>query len=185
VLVAIVANLRPHKDYPTLFDAAAIACRTEPRLRFVSIGHGPLEAELRQQLAATGLGDRFEMLGYQANPSRLLAAADVFTLSSRHEGLPIALLEAMAVGLPPVVTRVGGIEEVVTDGRSGLTVEAQRPDQLAAAYVRLAQDPDLRRLLAHGASMRAEDFDIGTTARIVEARYKALCDQRSRGRRRS
>lgn len=174
VVVAVVANLRANKDYPTLFDAAVEAVAAEPRLRFVSVGQGPLEDELRIRLAATGLGDRFAMLGYHPDPPAVLAGADVFTLSSVHEGLPISLLEAMALGLPPVVTRVGGNPEVVTDGADGILVEPRTPSALAAAYVALARDAARRRALGDAAARRAADFDITTTARILEAGYREL-----------
>jgi glycosyltransferase involved in cell wall biosynthesis len=179
VVVTVVANMRAHKDYPTLFEASASALAEEPRLRFVSIGQGPLEDELRALLRTWDLGDRFVMLGYHGDPAAMLAGSDVFTLSSRHEGLPISLLEAMALGLPPVVTAVGsnaaGVEDkVVTDGINGLVVDPGRPDLLAAAYVRLARDDDLRRRLGDAAAERAADFDITRTARIVEARYVGL-----------
>ena len=123
VVVAIVANLRANKDYPTLFAAAAARAGRGAALRFVSIGQGPLEARAaRARWPRCGLGDRFVMLGYHDDPPAVLAGADVFTLSSRHEGLPISLLEAMALGLPPVVTAVGGNAEVVTDDVDGLLV---------------------------------------------------------------
>lgn len=174
VVVATVANLRHHKDYPTLFRAAARAIAEEPRLRFASIGQGPLEAELRAELATHGLGDRFVLLGYHDDPPAVLAGADVFTLSSTHEGLPISLVEAMAMGLPPVVTRVGGNAEVVTDDVDGLLVPARDPEALAGAYVRLARHPGLRTALGRAATARAGAFDIRRAARVVEARYREL-----------
>jgi glycosyltransferase involved in cell wall biosynthesis len=178
VVVAIVANLRANKDYPTLFEAAARAIAGEPVVRFVSIGQGQLEAELRRTLAQHDLGDRFVMLGYHPDPPAVLAGADVFTLSSRHEGLPISLLEAMALGLPPVVTDVGGVTEVVEDGRTGLVVPAGDPGALAASYVRLARSADDRHRLGQAAAGRAAEFDIRRTARLVEARYRQIVDER-------
>ncbi len=174
VVVAIVANLRANKDYPTLFAAASRALTAEPRLRFASIGQGPLEADLRRSLASLGVGDRFVMLGYRDDPAAVLAGADVFTLSSRHEGLPISLLEAMALGLPPVVTAVGGNAEVVTDDVDGVLVPAGDADALAAAYVRLARARATRARIGAAASVRAQAFDIARTARILEERYRSL-----------
>jgi glycosyltransferase involved in cell wall biosynthesis len=174
VVVAIVANLRANKDYPTLFAAAARAIEAEPRLRFVSIGQGPLEGELRGALASHGLQDRFVMLGYHDDPPAVVVGADVFTLSSRHEGLPISLLEAMALGIPPLVTAVGGSAEVVTDGVDGLLVPPGDPTALANGYLRLARDPAERARLGAAAAVRAEAFDIARTARVLEARYRSL-----------
>jgi glycosyltransferase involved in cell wall biosynthesis len=174
VVVAVVANLRTNKDYPTLFAAAARALELEPRLRFVSIGQGPLQRRLAQDLGRHDLGDRFAMLGYQRDPPRLLAGADIFALSSRHEGLPISLLEAMAVGLPPVVTAVGGSVGVVTHDVTGVLVAPRSEHELARTFVRLAGDPGLRRRLGDAAATRAEDFDIVHAARSLEARYQQL-----------
>lgn len=174
IVVAIVANLRANKDYPNLFAAAELALGEEPGLRFVSVGQGPLEAGLRSELVARGIGDRFEMLGYHRDPASVLAGADIFTLSSRHEGLPISLLEAMALGLPPVVTAVGGTPEVVTHAVNGLLVPASDPSALAAAYVALARDGRERERLGVAAAARAEAFDIIRTSRVLEARYRRL-----------
>jgi glycosyltransferase involved in cell wall biosynthesis len=180
VVVTVVANLRANKDYPTLFRAAEAALRQAPSLRFMSIGQGPLEESLRSDLRSRDLGDRFVMLGYHSDPARVLAASDIFTLSSRFEGLPIAMLEAMAQGLPVVATAVGGVAEVVREGCEGLLVPAGDHDALAAAYTRLALRPDLRRELGERAAQRAGDFDISVAARQLEVIYRELAQRRRR-----
>ena len=104
------------------------------------------------------------MLGYHSDPASVLAGSDVFTLGTAPRGLPISLLEAMALGLPPVVTAVGAnavgvADKVVTDGVTGVVVEPGRPDLLAGAYVRLAHDDrDLRRRLGDAAAERAAEL---------------------------
>ncbi|HEX7276588.1 MAG TPA: glycosyltransferase, partial [Acidimicrobiales bacterium] len=107
VVVAIVANFRDKKDYPSALAAAAVACARDDSLRFVAVGQGPLESQLRDLHDRSGLGDRWRFLGYRADAVRVLVAADVFTLTSVHEGLPISLLEAAALSLPAVVSGVG------------------------------------------------------------------------------
>jgi L-malate glycosyltransferase len=174
VLAVTVANLRDHKDYPSLFAAAMIATAAEPRLRFVTIGQGPLEEQLRSDLARTPLGDRFRMLGFHPDPAAVVAGADIFVLASVHEGLPIALLEAMALGVPPVATDVGGVPEVVVDGRDGVLVPPSRPDLLAAAIVDLVADAERRSGLARRAAERAGAFDIANAAVHLQLRYEAL-----------
>ncbi|MDP9333569.1 MAG: glycosyltransferase [Actinomycetota bacterium] len=174
VLAVTVANLRDHKDYPSLFAAATIATTAEPRLRFVAIGQGPLEEQLRAELARTTLGDRFRMLGFHPDPAAVVAGADIFVLASTHEGLPIALLEAMALGVPPVATDVGGVPEVVVDGRDGVLVPPSRPDLLAAAIVDLVADAERRTGLAQRAAERAGAFDIANAAARLQRRYEAL-----------
>jgi glycosyltransferase involved in cell wall biosynthesis len=171
VVVVTVANLREDKDYPTLFAAAHAALARDPRLRFVAVGQGQLEHALREQLATLSMGDRFTMLGYRDDVAAVLAAADVFTLTSRNEGLPIALLEALACGLPAVVTDVGGNPSVITDGVHGALVPPGRPDRLADEYVRLAADPARRTQLGGHARARAADFDIARTASILADLY--------------
>jgi glycosyltransferase involved in cell wall biosynthesis len=174
VVVVIVANLRANKDYPNLFAAAARALEVEPRLRYAAVGQGPLEAELRERLARLGLGDRFVMLGHHPDPPAILAGADVFTLGSRHEGLPISAIEAMAMAVPPALTRVGGVPEVVQHELHGLLVPPTDPVALAEAHVRLARDPALRARLGAAALSRAADFDIRRTAAKLVERYRSL-----------
>ncbi len=146
-VVVTVANLRANKDYPTMLAAARRMVDGGVPVTFLSVGQGPLEAELDQLRDGLGLGDRFRFLGYQSDPIEVLAAGDVFCLSSRYEGLPIALLEALAIGLPAVVTAVGGVPGVVRDGAEGRLVPPRSPDDLAAAITALA-DPARRVPLA-------------------------------------
>jgi glycosyltransferase involved in cell wall biosynthesis len=178
IVVGIVANLRANKDYPTLLDAAVAAVGEEPRLRFVSVGQGPLEAELRARATALGLGDRFTFLGYHEDPASVLAGCDVFTLSSRYEGLSIALLEAMALGLPCVVTDAGASGTVVRDGVEGIVVVPGNSGALARAYVSLAAQPDERKRLGVNAAARSVDYDIAHAIRRTEAIYHDLAARR-------
>ena len=130
-----------------MLAAARLLVDAGEPIHCVSIGQGPLAKQLEQERDGLGLAERFWFLGYREDPIRVLVAADVFCLSSRFEGLPIALLEAMAAGLPVVATRVGGMPSVVTDGREGRLVPAGDPAALAAALAEL-RDPDLRSHLA-------------------------------------
>lgn len=170
IVVASVANFREKKDHPTLFAAAA-ECRDDPRLRFLVIGQGPLEPALRELHWSLGLERTVMFLGHHPDPPALVAGADLFTLSSVHEGLPIAMLEAMAMGVPPVVTEVGGVAEVVTDGVDGVLVPPRRPDLLAAAFRGLARDDARRRRLGDGAARRAAHYDVERTQRAYETIY--------------
>ena len=127
LLAVTVANLREKKGYPVLLDAARRVVDAGAPVRFVAAGQGPLEAELRARITELDLGARFGLLGYVPNAARLVAGGDVFVLASQHEGLPLAVMEALALGVPVVATRVGGIPELVEDGTSGLLVPAGRP----------------------------------------------------------
>jgi glycosyltransferase involved in cell wall biosynthesis len=118
-----------------------------------------------------GLSDAFELLGYRSDAVDVMAAGDLFTLSSAAEGYPVALMEALALGLPVVATAVGGIPDAVRSGIEGLTVPAGRPDLLGDALVSLATDPRTRATLAEAAHNRSAMFDIGRAATRIEAVY--------------
>ncbi len=144
-LVVCVARLQREKGIDDLVDAAALLHERLPGLRVAVAGDGPEGERFRQAIAASAAP--VTLLGHRADVGDLLAAADAFVLPSRHEGLPISLLEAMAAGLPSVATAVGGIPSLVDDGTSGLLVPAADPPALAAALERLAGDRDLGRRL--------------------------------------
>lgn len=178
VLSLTVANLRRNKDYPNLLRAAREALDAEPRLTFAAVGQGPLAHEVGALHAQLGLGDRFRLLGFRRDVRELMAAADVFTLASAHEGLPVAIMEAFAAGLPVVATRVGGVPQQVRDGREGLLVSPGDSAALAAALVRIARDDDLRRAMGHGAHQRAAEYDIRRAVRVQEEAYAELAPKR-------
>jgi glycosyltransferase involved in cell wall biosynthesis len=175
-LAVTIANYRRHKDYSTLFAAARLVRARGVPVRFAAVGQGPLAAEVHREHARSGLGDAFRLLGYRPDALDVLAAGDLFVLSSRQEGLPVALMEALALGLPVVATAVGGVPEAVTDGVEGRLVDPARPDELAAAIEQLASDDTLRGLYAYAATRRADDFDVRRVARYYEDRYRALVD---------
>ena len=177
LLVATVANLRTNKDYPTMLAAARQLADAGEPVHFVSVGQGPLAKQLEEERDELGLADRFRFLGYREDPIRVLAAADVFCLSSRFEGLPISLLEAMAVGLPVVATKVGGIPSVVTDGREGRLVPAGDPAALANAVAGL-RDPTLRSRWAAAAAERVRAFGIERAAQRQQELYERLAGRR-------
>jgi len=179
VVCVTVANLRENKRYPDLLAAARLVVDRDDRARFVTAGQGPLADEIRSRRDALGLADRFAMLGYRDDAPRLMAAADLFVLASSHEGLPVAVMEAFALGVPVVATAVGGVAEAVTDGESGLLVAPGDPTALAEAILR-ATDPVLRAHLAAGADAAAERFSSAVSVRAIEETYVAAVDRRRR-----
>jgi glycosyltransferase involved in cell wall biosynthesis len=182
LVIGTVANFRAEKAYGVWIEAAAAALRSRPddgpRLRFVSIGQGPLEATMRAKVAALDVGDRIQLLGYQQDATRLMAAFDIFTLASRHEGLPVSLMDALALGLPVVATRVGGIPEAVTDGQEGHLVPSGDAYALARAYLDLAADPAERRRMGAAARSRGADFDVRLAVDRLEKLYRASARRR-------
>jgi L-malate glycosyltransferase len=174
VLIGTVANFRRQKAYPDMLAAARLAIDAGAPVRFAAVGQGPLEAEIRTRHAELDLGDRFQLLGYRPDAARVLAGCDVFTLSSIHEGLPVALMEALALGLPVAATTVGGIPEAVTNGVEGILVPPGHPDRLARAYGELAADPALRADMATAAAARGRHFGVEAAATRLEAIYLEL-----------
>jgi len=138
-LFATVAMLRPVKGLHYLLEAAARVLEQVPRARFVVIGDGAERARLEARSRALGLGAAVRFLGTRHDIPALLAAADIYVHPSLFEALPVSMLEAMAVGLPVVATRVGGVPEIVAHGRTGLLVPPARGDELAAAMLRLLE----------------------------------------------
>jgi glycosyltransferase involved in cell wall biosynthesis len=179
LVVVTVANLRANKDYPNMLQAARRLVDDGVPVTFLAVGQGPLERELAAMKDDLALGDRFRFLGYQADPIGVLAAGDVFCLSSQYEGLPIALLEALAIGLPVVSTAVGGVPTVITDGVEGHLVRSGDSAALADAIAELA-DPDVRRRLAVVAARRSMDFSITHAVERQQQTYEAVADPRSR-----
>jgi glycosyltransferase involved in cell wall biosynthesis len=173
-VVGTVANFRHEKGHDHLMHAAQLVRRSVPDVRFVLVGQGPLESRVRREAERLELGDTVIFAGFREDAPRVTAAVDVFALSSLHEGLSIALLEAMALGTPPVVTSVGGLPEVVEHRRHGLLVPPADPPALAAGIVALLKDPALRDRLGQAARRRAADFDIRRTVRRMEEVYAGL-----------
>ena len=170
-VVFAASNLFPVKGVDVLIEAAALV----PAARFAIAGEGPERIALERRIAELGIGDRVTLLGWREDAGDLMRAADVFVLSSRGEGLSLSLLEALAVGTPTVITRVGGLPEAIEDGVSGLIVDPDDPPALAAAIRTLLADPALRdRLAAAGAKAFAERFSARVMVAGIEAVYESV-----------
>jgi glycosyltransferase involved in cell wall biosynthesis len=173
-VVGSIGGFRREKGHRDLLQAARHVLDAEPSARFVLVGTGPLEAEVREQARRLGLDGHVAFAGYRSNAAHLIEAFDLFALSSHSEGLPVSLMEAMARGRAAVATSVGGVPELVEHGHSGWLVPPAEPEELAEAIVSLLRDVALRERLGRGALERAAAFDIRAAARKVEAVYEAL-----------
>lgn len=151
----VIARLTEQKGHRFLLEAAASALRVRPDLRFVFAGDGPLRETLEAQARGLGIGDRVRFLGFRSDVPALLAAFDVFVLPSLYEGLPNAVLEAMACGRPVVATAVDGTPEVVEDGVTGLLVPPRDPARLSEALLKTAGSARLRERMGREARRRA------------------------------
>jgi len=173
-LALTVANLRREKGYDILLRASRSLADRDIPVTLVGVGRGPCRDQLMAQHANLALGDRFRFLGQRADVLRLLAASDMFVLPSRQEGLPVAVMEATNVGVPMVVSAVGELPVLLTDGVDALLVPPEDPGALADALERLVDDGALRSRLAAGALARAALFDVTRCVHEVEGIYAGL-----------
>ena len=170
-LVVTVGRYADQKNHRLLVEAAAILAPRWPGLHVLLVGVGPLEADTQAEIDRRDLTESITLTGVREDAADIMAAADVFALSSKWEALPITLLEAMAVGAPLVVPAVGGIPDVVRNSESGLIVDPGDANQLAAGIERLLADRSLARKLARGAS-RWIDENCSTSA--MADRYEVI-----------
>lgn len=178
-LWGVSARLRPEKALDTLLRAFTLVRTTHPRAHLALAGDGSERAQLEKLASELKLGhDAVTFLGFRQDVPEFLSALDAYVLPSRDEGLGTAILEALAVGLPVVATRVGGIPESVLHERTGLLVPPDQPDALAAAMRRIMDEPALRESLPAGARehIRANfteevlvEKTLGFYARMVDA----------------
>jgi len=182
-VVGTVGRLAPKKAQADLLRAAPMVLDQWPDARFLLVGDGPLRGDLERLARETGIGGHVEFLGSVRDPARLLGGLDVFVLPSHVEGMSNGLLEAMAAGLPAVVTDVGGNAEVVVDGETGFVVPARRPELLAAAISTLLKDPERARAMgAAGRARVAAEFTVEAMLARLERLYRDLLAGKGVGR---
>ena len=174
-VTSIVARLVPIKAHEVFLDAASRLRAVHPRAIFLIVGDGERAAELKKQAEETGLGEAVRFLGWRADLERIYRASDAVALTSRNEGSPVALIEAMAAGCAVVSTRVGGVPDVITHGDTGLLVPMDDAEGLAAALNRLAADPALGPALGAIAQARVlARYDASRLLRDVDMLYTSL-----------
>ncbi|GIK82818.1 MAG: group 1 glycosyl transferase [Comamonas sp. SCN 65-56] len=173
LICGVIGRLHPAKGHADLFEAIA-RLRAADRTRFVCllVGDGELRAGLEAAAHELGIGEQLRWLGLRADVPRLLAALEFVVMPSRWEGLPMALLEAMACEKAVIATRVGGIPDVVRDQVDGLLVDSGNIDALARGMVRLMDDPTLRRSLGqHARQSVLARYDVSRTTQAYESMY--------------
>ncbi len=181
-LVGMVARIAPQKDHETLIRAAARIGDAVPGLRFLLIGDHSGAATYREHYAKLeamirelGLCDRFLFTGHRSDVNRLMSAVDVFALVTHQEGLPLVILEAMAMGKPVIATDVDGIPEIVTDGVTGLLHPHEDDERLAGQIASLARDPAERaRLGEAGRRLVEANFTGAQFGANMSALYRRL-----------
>jgi glycosyltransferase involved in cell wall biosynthesis len=176
-VVLTVGRLAEQKGHRSLCRAVPAILERAPNARFLWAGDGPLEGELRALARRLGVDETVRFLGRRDDVPDLLGAADLFVLPSLFEGLPLAVLEAMAAGLPVVATRAGGTAEVVDDGVTGHLVPAGDVAALADAVADLLRHPARARVWGRAGRARFErEFHAGRMARETAEVYRGLLD---------
>lgn len=173
-LVVMVAALVGHKAPLTFVRAVAAAAGAGAEFQAVLAGDGYLMADVRAEVRRLKLERTLHLAGWVKYADRLIAAADLFVLSSEEEGFGSVLLDAMQCGKPVAATRAGGIPDVVVDGRTGLLVPVNDPAALGGAIARLCADPALRARLGEAGRLRAGEFAIEGIAEQTEAVYQRV-----------
>jgi glycosyltransferase involved in cell wall biosynthesis len=174
-VVAVVARLQALKGHEDLLQCLPALWERFPELRLLVAGQGPHEGYLRAVAADLDPGRRILFLGHCPDVRPVLQAADLFVLPSHREGLPNAVLEAMAMGLPVVATAAGGTGEVVVDGVTGLLTPPGDPAALGAAMRRLLEEMALRKRLVNGARRHLEEqFSLTRAVDQVEALLRSV-----------
>jgi glycosyltransferase involved in cell wall biosynthesis len=165
ILVGIVARLVPIKAHEIFLRAAAALARRVPASRFIVVGDGERRADLEALARRLELGDRVRFVGWRGDLQRVYGDLDVVVLTSRNEGSPVSLIEAMAAARPVVATRVGGVPDLVEDGRHGLLVAADDVEALARAIEDVVTSPDAGRSM--GQAGRTRVYPAFTAPRLI------------------
>lgn len=179
-LVVHVGNIRPGKGHDVLIDATALLVERHPEVIVVSIGGEKFPGDLervRARADQAGLGDRIRFLGRRSDALDFVSAADIFVNPSDVEGLPVAVLEAMALARPVVATAVGGVPTIVREGETGVLVEPGEPRILADGIERMLGDSSLARRLAEAAqAMVDKEYGLEPMVRATEDVYREVLD---------
>jgi L-malate glycosyltransferase len=181
-LIVMVGNMHTDvKGHRWLIASAPAVIREFPSTRFVIVGDGETRPSFENQIGELGLNRNFIFLGRREDVPRILASCDIAVLPSRAEGLPNALLEYMAAGLPTVVSRVGGSEEIVENEMTGLLVPAEDAEALSAALLRYLRNPEEASQIARrGHEFVGRNFSFDRLVHEVDELYSALLKERGR-----
>jgi glycosyltransferase involved in cell wall biosynthesis len=182
-LLASIGRISREKGHEDLVDALAIVAARGFKVSAVIAGDGPLRSALVDRVRARGLQDSVHLPGYVNEPQHILEETDLMVLPSHTEGLPNAALEALAMEVPVLATRVGGTPDVIKDGETGRLVESRSPEDLAAGILEFLSDRlAWKQMACRGRRMVAERFDFRARTRALEAIYTELALSGSRAK---
>ena len=170
-VIVAAGRLAEAKNYPLLIDAMAVLRQQIPARLFI-LGQGELEPAIRAHIDERGLAGVVVLCGFQRNPWKFIAKADVFVLTSHYEGFGNVLVEAMACGVPVVATASAGTRDIVRDGHDGLLVGDHTPEAVAAALARVLGDAAWRTGLSQAARVNARRFALGVIATEYDRMFR-------------
>ena len=172
-VIATAGRLAEAKNWP-LFVESLRRLRADQPFRAIVLGAGELEAEIRRRVADADLEAQVTLAGFQSNPWKYMARADVFALTSHYEGFGNVLIEAMACGAPVVATASPGTRDIVQPETNGLLVEAHEPGAVASALRRVLSDRAFRERLRLGARATAQAYDVPAIAASYDRFFRKL-----------
>lgn len=176
-VIGTVGRFYPQKGIPYLIQAGMGVVRERPDTVFLMVGEGPTRGDMWRKIEALGLAENFVLAGPRLDVREMLSAMDLFVMPSLWEGLPIAVLEAMAMGLPCIVTNVGGNPEVVRHGTTGWVVAPRDPGELQDRVLQLLEDDEQRRRMGEeGRRLVEREFDVRLTTRRYAELYEEMME---------
>lgn len=177
MVVGFMGRLNKQKNIPLLLEAFGEVLKQEPSIHLMIAGEGPLRGKLERQVAEKGFSQQVHFLGFLTDTVPFYEAIDIFAQASDIEGMPNAVLEAMALGKPVVATAVGGVPELIQDGEEGILVEKGSAEGLARAVLKLIQKAELRKRMGKkGREKVVNRFSFDARVRKLEEIYERLCE---------
>ncbi|MDH4316930.1 MAG: glycosyltransferase [Desulfobulbaceae bacterium] len=171
-IIAIVGRLDPIKGHTYFLQAAQLVLRQFDKVTFLVVGDGELMSELRRESQELNIASHVIFTGHCDDVPALLSESDIKVISSLSEGIPMTLFEAMAAGCPVVSTDVGGLAEVIKEGKTGFLVPPQQPSPMAEKILLLLRDEDLSGRMSRMAKEASKGYDICHTVHLIEESYK-------------
>ena len=183
IVITTVGHCVPVKGWDIAIEAFAKVCKTFPQAKLLFVGAKKssfYSQELFAKIAQYNLGDKIIFAGIQHDIPGILSASDLFILPSRSEGMPAALIEAMATGLPCIATRSGGMSEVIKHGQNGLLFDRENAEDLADNILSILSNSDLNSQFSHMAKQNLQKYEICTYVNIVISHYENLLNNTSK-----
>ncbi len=175
LIITSIAALHERKGLKYLIQAISNLVKEFPNIKLVIVGQGPQEKELKELIKELKIENHIKLLGQQKETPKILKSTDIFVLPSKREAFGLVNLEAMITGMPIVASKVGGIQEVVKDGETGILIEPKISDVLARALKLLIESPEKRVSMAAAGQKRVQEFfTAGKMAKEYEKEYEEI-----------